>query len=84
MRGSKRAGVPSDRNRPRFGPFTSPVVIGETAYVASADTYVYAIDAQSGTVRWRTHNPGGHFNFAVDGNRLFALSDEAVYAYPCR
>jgi outer membrane protein assembly factor BamB len=56
----------------KFGALTSPVVVGSTAYYASIDTYVYAVDVSTGAVRWKTHNPGSNLSFTVCGNRVFA------------
>ncbi|HEU5209695.1 MAG TPA: PQQ-binding-like beta-propeller repeat protein, partial [Longimicrobiales bacterium] len=35
------------------GPADSPVVVGDTAYVGSGDTHVYALDVASGKILWR-------------------------------
>lgn len=104
----------------RFGSLTSPVPVGTTAYYASMDASVYALDVATGAVRWRTENRGGNLSFvvcgdqiftsymtlaildrdsgrvqtrssgseiftdfAVEGERAFAVSDRAVYAYRC-
>ncbi|HEX8321778.1 PQQ-binding-like beta-propeller repeat protein [Longimicrobium sp.] len=104
----------------RFGSLASPVPVGNTAYHASMDAYVYALDVATGALRWKTENSGGHLSFvlcgkllfanfmslaildrtsgrvqsrigvpeifsdfAVEGNRAFAVSDRAVYAYRC-
>lgn len=104
----------------RFGSLTSPVPVGNTAYHASMDAYVYALDVATGAQRWKTENSGGHLSFAVcgellfanfmslaildrtsgrvqsrigapdifsdfavEGDRAFAVSDRAVYAYRC-
>lgn len=56
----------------KFGSLASPMVVGSTAYHASIDTYVYALDVGTGAVRWKTQNPGGNLSFAVCGSRIFA------------
>lgn len=55
-----------------FGSLASPVVVNGTAYFASIDTWVYAVDAETGALRWKTRNRGGHFGLAVCGGRVFA------------
>lgn len=55
----------------RFGPIASPVPVDGTAYYASADTYVYAVDVATGAERWKRQNPSGNLSFAVCGGRVF-------------
>lgn len=55
----------------RFGPLTSPVPVGNTAYFASMDAYVYALDIRTGALRWRTKTGGGNVSFAICGDRVF-------------
>ncbi|HYW08987.1 MAG TPA: PQQ-binding-like beta-propeller repeat protein, partial [Longimicrobium sp.] len=43
-----------------------------TAYYASEDTYVYAVDVETGAERWKRGNGASHFSFAVCGERVFA------------
>jgi len=63
--GCLRIGVPRTTNRPshhgderwRFetsGSVTSPAVSGKTVYVSSGDGAVYAVDAESGELRWES------------------------------
>jgi len=54
-----------------FGPATSPVVVGNTVYVASNDTFIWAVDLQTGTLRWRTKSPGSYHGTAVCGGKVF-------------
>lgn len=104
----------------KFGPASSPVAVEGRAYAASSDNWVYALDVETGSVAWRTRNPGSHFSFAVCGrwvfanymdlaildrhsgavlqrragaeifsdfavfgDRAYAISDQAVYAFSC-
>ncbi|HEY7769794.1 PQQ-binding-like beta-propeller repeat protein [Longimicrobium sp.] len=55
----------------KFGPEYSPVVGDGTAYVASADNFVYAVDVQTGQIRWKTRTPASNYGFAVCGSRIF-------------
>ncbi|MDP9353009.1 MAG: PQQ-binding-like beta-propeller repeat protein [Chloroflexota bacterium] len=55
----------------RPGPSHAPVVVGNTAYVASNDFFVYAVDLETGHVRWKTSTGGSNHNFAVCGNKIF-------------
>lgn len=48
-----------------------PAVIGDTVYAASGDTYVYAIDLQTGRVLWKTTTMGANSALAVCGNKVF-------------
>ncbi len=56
----------------KFGSLISPVAVGQTAYIGSIDTYVYALDVATGTVRWKRSNPGSNLSVTVCGNRIFA------------
>lgn len=49
-----------------------PVVVNDTVYAASGDTYVYAIDLPTGRVLWRTPTPGANNAVAVCGDYLLA------------
>jgi outer membrane protein assembly factor BamB len=48
------------------------VLVGGVAYYASMDTYVYAVDAATGSLRWRTKNSGSNISLAVCGNYVFS------------
>ncbi|MDQ3557239.1 MAG: PQQ-like beta-propeller repeat protein [Gemmatimonadota bacterium] len=54
-----------------FGPNQAPVVIGDVAYVASNDTYVYAVDVATGAIRWKTRTGFANSAFAVCRNQIF-------------
>lgn len=56
----------------RFGPIAAPIPVDGTAYYASEDEYVYAVDVATGVERWKHRNPGSSFSFAVCGDRVFA------------
>lgn len=51
---------------------SSPAVVGNTAYVGSDDTHLYAVEANSGAVEWRAQT-GGQVKSSP------AVGDEAVY-----
>jgi outer membrane protein assembly factor BamB len=55
------------------GPVQAPIVVGDVAYLASNDTYVYAADVATGRIRWKTKTPASNHAFAVCGNQVFAL-----------
>lgn len=48
----------------------APVVAGDVAYGASYDRHVYALDVQTGRVRWKTRTPSGNNGIAVCGSRI--------------
>lgn len=54
------------------GSSDTPVVVNNTVYVGSGDTFVYALDLATGAVRWRTKT-GGSVN-------ALTLCGDAVYA----
>jgi outer membrane protein assembly factor BamB len=54
-----------------FGPQQAPVVVGGSAYVASNDTWAYAVDAQTGATLWKRKMPASNDAFAVCGNSMF-------------
>lgn len=56
----------------KFGSLRSPVPVGGTAYHASMDTYVYAMDAATGSVRWKTKNSGSNISLVVCGGYVFS------------
>ena len=59
---------------------TTPVLVGDTVYVASFSTGIYALDANNGSVRWRLPRKG--VTGLADGGALLIVSsaDEGVYA----
>ena len=60
-----------------FGPSRPPIIHGDTAYVASNDRYVYALDLATGRTLWRTLTGGSISHFALCGRYLVA-NDQAV------
>ena len=56
----------------KFGPSFSPLVVDGTVYVASNDNFVYAVDVNTGQVRWKTRTAASNHGFAVCGDRIFA------------
>jgi outer membrane protein assembly factor BamB len=61
--------------------FSSPVVVGETVYIGSADERIYAFDLATGEGRWTYRTGGGVFSSPVvwEG-RLYVGSDDG-YLY---
>lgn len=58
---------------------TTPVVIGDTIYVGSFSAGLYALDAQSGTLRWRDAELTGAVGLAhADGRLLVASADRGL------
>ena len=57
--------------RDKFGPNQAPLVVNGIAYVASNDTYVYAVDVQTGRQVWKTKTPASNRSFTVCGDRIF-------------
>jgi len=55
------------------GPRPAPRVVGDVAYLGSNDTHVYAVDLQTGRVIWKRKLPASISEFAVCGNRVFAV-----------
>lgn len=55
-----------------FGPKGTPDIVGDTAYVASADRFVYAIQVPTGKVLWQTIGGGSYLSVAACGNKVFA------------
>lgn len=53
---------------------TTPVVMGDTVYVASFAGGLYALDLRSGTVRYRDEELTGIIGIAPAGDRLLVLS----------
>ena len=52
------------------GSSQAPVVTADTVYFASGDRFVYALNLQSGQVRWRTLMAASNFAAAACGNSL--------------
>ena len=53
------------------GPLTPPVVVGNDVYSGSADTYLYAIDLQSGNIKWRQGLGGSISGTGYCGGQVF-------------
>lgn len=54
-----------------IGPIGAPEVWGDTVYFGSGDTFVYAVDLQSGRVLWKTRTPAANTALALCGENLF-------------
>jgi len=48
-----------------YGPQDSPIIIGDTAFIASNDTYFYALDSKTGMRYWASQGRGGSFTGGV-------------------
>lgn len=59
------------------GPLTPPVVVGSVVYSGSADTYLYAIDLQSGAIKWQQKGGGSISGTAFCGGQVF-VQDEGL------
>ena len=61
---------------------SSPAVVAGVVYVGSGDSYVYALDADSGELRWRYSTGNGVFSSpaVVDGVVYVGSDDGYVYA----
>lgn len=73
------------RLQPRFGDerfFNQPVIVGDTAYFGSSDGNFYALDLESGFMRWtfRTGGPINSVAYASGGSIYFGSSDGILYA----
>jgi outer membrane protein assembly factor BamB len=55
-----------------FGPFARASVVGRRLYIGTNDTYVYAVDASTGNVVWRTATKASIHESAACGQRVFA------------
>ncbi len=59
-----------------IGPSRSPLLRGQVAYVGANDRYVYAVDVNTGRVRWRTDTGGSVAGFALCGDMILAQNVE--------
>lgn len=59
------------------GPITSPVIVGNDVYSGSADRYLYAIDLQSGALKWRQNSGGSISGTGYCGGQVF-INDEGI------
>ncbi|MBL8602887.1 MAG: PQQ-binding-like beta-propeller repeat protein [Myxococcales bacterium] len=53
---------------------TTPVLLGDTLYAASITAGLYALDPESGNVRWRAESVRDVYALSTDGRDLFAAS----------
>ncbi|HEU0013599.1 MAG TPA: PQQ-binding-like beta-propeller repeat protein [Longimicrobium sp.] len=53
------------------GPVQAPVAVGDVAYLASNDEYVYAVELQTGRIIWKTHTPASNNAFVVCDDQIF-------------
>lgn len=57
------------------GPVTPPVVVGDVVYSGSEDTYMYAIDLQTGNVRWKQSLDGSIAGTGYCGGQVFGQNE---------
>ena len=67
-----------------FGAVTAnPVIAGDTVYVQDSSSSVYALDAETGALRWKhrfaAHNDGPN-GVAVSGSRVYGATDTTAFA----
>ena len=55
----------------KYGPDQPPIGLGRTVYIASNDNHVYAVDAPTGELIWKTKTPASNHGLAVCGERIF-------------
>jgi outer membrane protein assembly factor BamB len=60
-----------------FGPDYAPVIVGDTAFVASNDRYVYAIDRHTGALYWKVRTRSSISSFALCG-RFILTNNMAI------
>src|SRR5690242_6891938 len=61
--------------------YSSPLILGNTVYVGSCDSSLYALDLKTGNVQWKFRTKGEiRSAVAVHDDKIFLLSgDGAVY-----
>jgi outer membrane protein assembly factor BamB len=59
-----------------IGPSRSPLIRDQTAYVGANDRNVYAVDYNTGQVRWRTDTGGSVSGFAFCGDLILVNNTE--------
>jgi len=62
------------------GAVASPTVADGTVYVGSADSNLYAVDAQTGTEQWRFQVGGVASPTVADGTVYVGSADSKLYA----
>lgn len=60
-------------------PAGGPTAVGDTVYVGSDDSTLYALDAESGDLRWRFETQEAVRPVAAGGNRVYAGTTTAMY-----
>lgn len=60
-----------------FGPDYAPVIVGDTAFVASNDRNVYAIDRRTGALYWKVRTRSSISSFALCG-RFILTNNMAI------
>lgn len=76
-----RDGTPIAAHETGAGIYSAPLVVGDTAYVASLDKHLYAIDLATGKERWSFATGGRIFSSPVlaDGSIWIGSNDGRLY-----
>ncbi len=69
---------------PDNGPLTPPVVVGNDVYSGSADTHMYAIDLQSGNVKWKQSLGGSIAGTGYCAGQVFGQNESLQRRDPQR
>ena len=68
---------------PGFAGFPeAPVLLGKVVYAGSGDSYVYALDAATGHLRWRTKRPSSVDGYALCGRGLLVNDQQLTMLEP--
>ncbi len=59
---------------------TAPTVVNGVAYVGSNDGNVYALDSESGALKWKASGSNGNSSPAVSGELVYSGGNGKVYA----
>ena len=65
-----------DQRTAHFGPSTTPLLSGDTVFVGSNDTYVYAVDVNTGKLFWRAETAASIHAIAMCGSRLIVQNQD--------
>lgn len=66
-------------HRALAGIYSTPLIVGDTAYIGSLDKHVYAIDIESGTLVWKQETGGRIFSSpALYREHIFIGSNDGI------
>jgi outer membrane protein assembly factor BamB len=63
------------------GPQDPAVVVGDTAFVASNDTHVYALDPRNGHIYWRSEKEAGNFASGIPCGDFVLANAQGVMVF---